>query len=108
MHVRLRCRAVSKWAVILVGGMWPALAFAAEPAPAPAVPVAAPVMTRSSVYAPRGVVCANNPLASQAGLKVLEAGGNAFDAAVVAAAVMNVTEPMMTGIGGDMFAIAWV
>lgn len=68
----------------------------------------APVMARAPVYASHGVVSSDNPLASQAGLKVLEAGGNAFDAAVVAAAVLNVTEPMMTGIGGDMFALAWV
>src|SRR5215813_8637989 len=62
---------------------------------------------RSTVYAPHGVVATSQPLATAAGLAVLERGGNAIDAAVTAAAVLNVVEPMMTGMGGDMFALFW-
>src|SRR5262249_17816176 len=64
--------------------------------------------TRSEVMARNGMVTTVQPLAAQAGLRMLERGGNAIDAAVAAAAMLNVVYPANTGAGGDLFAIVYV
>ncbi|KAH9218829.1 putative gamma-glutamyltransferase ywrD, partial [Leptodontidium sp. 2 PMI_412] len=60
---------------------------------------------RSVVHSTQGMIACTQPLAARCGLKILDLGGNAADAAVAVAAGLNLTEPASTGIGGDMFCL---
>jgi gamma-glutamyltranspeptidase / glutathione hydrolase len=62
---------------------------------------------RSMVVTRYGIVATSHVQASQAGAQILAKGGSAADAAIAANAVLGVTEPMMNGIGGDLFALYW-
>src|SRR3954453_8103062 len=62
---------------------------------------------RMPIVASRGVVATSEPLAAQAGLEMLQRGGNAVDAAIATAIALTVVEPTSNGIGSDAFAIVW-
>ena len=79
--------------------------MAAATAPLEAAPNPLQSARRSPVFGTRGMVASTQPLATEAGLRILRAGGNAADAAVAVAAALAVTDPAMTGLGGDMFAL---
>ena len=64
-------------------------------------------LSRQVVYGRNGMVCTNSPLSAAAGLKVLQEGGNAFDAALAVAATETVTMVPMCGIGGDSFILLY-
>src|SRR5690349_18656567 len=72
-----------------------------------AVPPPSRDQARSMIVTKYGVVASSQFLASQAGAKVLEAGGNAVDAAIAANAVLGLTQPYVNGMGGDLFAIVY-
>ena len=60
---------------------------------------------RAATRAPHAMVASSQPLAAQVGLQVLKDGGNAADAAIAVAVMVNVTEPLMNGLGGDSFVL---
>jgi gamma-glutamyltranspeptidase/glutathione hydrolase len=62
---------------------------------------------RSIVISPRGIAATSQVLASQTGAQILARGGSAVDAAIASNAVLGVTEPLMCGLGGDLFVIYW-
>ena len=64
-------------------------------------------LTRSAVHGQNGMVCSDSPLAAAAGLRVLQDGGTAFDAALAVAAVETVTIVPKCGLGGDSFILAY-
>ena len=72
-----------------------------------ALPAQERSQARSMVIAERGIVATSQTLASQAGAQILARGGSAVDAAIAANAVLAVVEPMMCGMGGDLFAMYW-
>src|SRR3981189_2599449 len=65
------------------------------------------IVGRSRIATKYGIVAAASPLAARAGVRILERGGNAVDAAIATNAMMGVVEPMMNGIGGDLFVIVY-
>ena len=62
---------------------------------------------RRVVHAKRGMVCTSQPLAAQAGLMILQQGGNAIDAAIATAICQTIVEPTNNGLGSDCFALVW-
>src|SRR6185312_6843455 len=82
-------------------------AWAQTPAAPAARPLPGRTQARSMVISRLGIVATSQTLASQAGAQILAEGGSAADAAIAANAALGVVEPMMNGMGGDLFAIEY-
>jgi gamma-glutamyltranspeptidase/glutathione hydrolase len=121
---------MTPWTRNVAGCTWLALLLAARtPAaqPVPAMPMCGsapqppfcnavrgdraegwPAQSRSEVMAQHGMVATSQPLAAQAGLRILMQGGNAIDAAVATAAVLSLVEPMSVGLASDLFTLIYI
>jgi gamma-glutamyltranspeptidase / glutathione hydrolase len=91
-------------AALLAGCLQGQPSAAASPVPEAATGLQGPTQ---AVLAPRAMVAAANPLASRAGLQMLQAGGSAIDAAVAVQMVLTLVEPQSSGIGGGAFLMHW-
>ncbi len=75
--------------------------------PGQRMPAGRPLGTRSAIVAPQAAAATAHPLATQAALDIMKAGGSALDGAIAANAMLGLVEPTGNGIGGDLYALVW-